>query len=451
MKDDDTFEVGDEVLLVGMPNELNGSAGKLTRMAGKDRWAVSIIADGKEKKTVVSIKNLQRLGDTAVAPETKADTAAAKPKRYDIIGTWDDWEPHPMDWIERLHCYEYVAELRGDENMESFKFLAEGDWELCVYPNKSCATLHDNHIVCGPDDGGMDTEWTIGHHEADSAAPGARYQVRLFFSGAQPQRVAWELLGIEVKSANTPRHQKDTFPDEVNKLDRPTSNVPAPGSTRGLDVQVPQKTPEEQEVDVEAVERAARDRLVRRLEMAAEAERLAIMDMKDGDLQPVEAASLELSEKLALNKKRYVAHNGPRKERAQMMAHSAFTNLSADVDADKENKRRASSGAVGTAPHLHVEHLREKGNCMECNVVTENVLDVGGWICAGCWRVYNELQKEGWNGSIFIKGKMAAQLAQQILNERASQNMTIGMARREVLRRYPDAFKREAEVIARPQ
>merc|ERR550532_1535609 len=102
----------------------------------------------------------------------------ASKDNYFIMGTWDDWEPRKMTWNGPSLC-EVDVVLRSEA--ESFKLQKNQDWNQNVYPDKTNATIYEEYELMGPDNGGMDTEWTIGRDSRDRAQPGARYKVQLLF------------------------------------------------------------------------------------------------------------------------------------------------------------------------------------------------------------------------------------------------------------------------------
>uniref|UniRef100_A0A7S1LTV7 AMP-activated protein kinase glycogen-binding domain-containing protein n=1 Tax=Alexandrium catenella TaxID=2925 RepID=A0A7S1LTV7_ALECA len=462
MAQDESFELGDQVRLVNMnDSEMNGLIGKLVKTVGKGRFALML--DGKDKSTVVNTKNLERCVETSETP-----------KSYDIVGTWDDWEPHPMKWNSGLNCFEYTVTL-GSDGVESFKFLVEGDWDTCVYPGHKDASLHDGHKVCGPDDGGLDAEWTIGLHQMDHASPGETYRVCVFLSCGVPFSVKWENLKQESSQMPAkqvaPKVQLQAQEEEEIKPYRPSKRIgwkeqfsaePAAkekpysreenvfesrydqaafrddddhypprgnhGKARNLDERGPF------DAKVEETEKAARERLARRLEMAAEAEMKMITDEGlEGTIQPVEREQAALNSKLAENRRRYIAHSGARKDRETLQSGSV---LEASAEKDGSAAERTDGGANTKTADI----TRLQGECMECKAMTENILDVGGYCCPICWQLYQSVMADGWNSCVLIEGKQAAQHAQRLVDQKG-QSLTISMARREILNKYPDAFR----------
>mmetsp|Transcript_64680 Transcript_64680/g.192761 ORF Transcript_64680/g.192761 Transcript_64680/m.192761 type:complete len:502 (-) Transcript_64680:25-1530(-) len=463
MADDQDFKLGDRIVLVGIAGdpEINGSAGKLVKAIGKGRWAVML--DGKDKTTVVSTRNLERPAE-----------GAAPPTPYTIVGTWDEWEPHEMQWNSGLRCFEFTATL-GSDAMESFKLLLDGDWDLCVYPDRAGAHLHDGHTICGPDDGGMDQEWTIGLHQADCASPGVSYTVRVFMAGETVQSVKWASLQQErdqqapikqivpkwqaqaVDDAPAPKGTRDSRrvswqdqiqappaakkpPPREESIDRVMEKVdkalekadayqqdypPRESQRKAYDASQKQTAK-----DIESEEKEARERLARRLEMAAEAEVKMITDMEDEGMPGhLEQEKAKLLGKVEENRRRYNAQYGPREARAKANAAPART------DADK--------GAPVSKPVKEdVNVIKEK--CMECNLLTDNVLDVGGFCCKTCWDGYQKAIKEGWDGCVLIEGKQAAQHAQRMVQLRGPA-FTINMARLEVMAKYSSFFGKGAK------
>lgn len=183
------MHVGGEVEVHGMSDcsGMNGQLGTLKKMVGKDKWAV--VLRGTDKSKIISAKNLMQA--RSLDPEFVS---------FGIVGTWDDWETHQMEWDSAEKCYVFDVVL-GAEGEESFKILLEEDWEYCIYPNISDASPYEPHEVFGPDDGtagdGAGGEWTIGKHPRDAGKPGACYIVRLFVdSDCAPQKVDWISAGV---------------------------------------------------------------------------------------------------------------------------------------------------------------------------------------------------------------------------------------------------------------
>mmetsp|Transcript_114120 Transcript_114120/g.333583 ORF Transcript_114120/g.333583 Transcript_114120/m.333583 type:complete len:510 (-) Transcript_114120:107-1636(-) len=457
MANDDDFEIGDEVVLVGMAPELSGSRGKVVKTMGKGRYAVMV--DGKDRSTVVNAKNLERFA---------AEEAPAKP--YTIVGTWDDWEPHEMRWISGLKCFEHEVVL-GNDSVESFKFLIDGDWDNCVYPSRTSANLHDGHDVCGPDDGGLDAEWTIGLHQTDQAGPGSRFRVRVFLAAGVPRSVQWEPAQqedqqqVRVKEpvpkeqpqaaqqepmpraerarrvswqdqekAEPPPKSKPYYPEEnlyesrYEEAPKPRDDPPRRGAREKA---YDQRALEE---EIEEQEKAARERLARRLEMAAEAEMKMITDGDEGTLQAEEKEKAALENKMAENKRRYMAQCGDRKERQKL--YQGFTLEEAESAVPRVVN--APRPAVGDAKAA-AEAPKIQGKCMECQLMTDNILDVGGFCCPVCWKEYQQSIQDGWNGAVLIGCLQAAQHAQSLVDQKRG-SYTIAMARRDVMNTYPEAF-----------
>lgn len=176
----DNLKLGDHVMLIGLADNsgLNGTKGTLMKVMGKDRWVVKV--ENAEKTKILTTKNLRKVG-------------GPPPVAYSIIATCDEWEPHQMVWNEAENCYEAIVKM-GKSCEEDFKFLEDGEWSKCVYPNREKASPWDNHTVQGPNEDDADTEWTIGRHPNDRSFDGAIYTVRLFLSAEyKPLRVDWEL------------------------------------------------------------------------------------------------------------------------------------------------------------------------------------------------------------------------------------------------------------------
>jgi len=448
------FDIGDAVRLVGMTDDsLNGLVGTLVKTAGKSRFAMMI--HGREKTTVVAVHNLERVDETDVTP-----------KPYHIVGTWDDWEPHEMQWSSGLNCFESIVTI-GKGGTESFKFLVDGEWDRCVYPQSRCISPDDGVRILGPDDGGMETEWSIGLHQRDKASPGTRFKVRIFFAGTLPTQVTWEILEQEKHSPRaSPRggrrvswqdqvknepiakereYQQDDPQDyQERHAQQARRTVEEPYVPPTARPNVAEQAPKADTGDsIEAMERAARERLAKRLERAAEMEQMMLTDGEVG----VETQAKEegmLHSKMLENKKRYVAHSGARKDREMLYDGKSLKDIE---EAEAFEKRRAEAtpqrtgkgggkgggAAGGTADNPALD----QGNCIECQMPTTNILDTGGYCCISCWTNYQAVVKEGWNGTVFILGKQAAQHAQYIVD---TKKCPISMARREVMASHPLFF-----------
>uniref|UniRef100_A0A7S0ABK3 Uncharacterized protein n=1 Tax=Pyrodinium bahamense TaxID=73915 RepID=A0A7S0ABK3_9DINO len=210
------FDVGEVVELMGMSDPtVNGSKATLVRPAGKDRWVATVA--GKEKGVIVSRGNLQKL-------QTPTQS-------YSIVGTWDCWEPHEMQWDAQLRCFAFDVAVSGADCCESFKILLEGSWDSCIYPDRADANLFDNHVLRGPDDGGLEECWTIGGHQEDLAAQGDHYTVRLFIlPNGVPKSVDWVTAGHQIKKipVQEPGVKANRVPPEAPEANLAPTGPPGP-------------------------------------------------------------------------------------------------------------------------------------------------------------------------------------------------------------------------------
>lgn len=221
-----SFAAGDVVLLQGTPDpHINGLEATLIRRAGTERWVVTVA--GKDKSRILSTRFMQKLEG--------ADTQS---QSYCIVGSWDDWDAHPMRWDQLQKCFEFEAEI-GAGGSESFKILIGDDWDHCIYPSHANASPFVKHTICGPDEGGLDECWTIGQHQEDKAAAGDVYKVRFFISSdGKPKLVNWvcikEAQVVNQSLLQEPiahvarRHQDATDASEV----RGSSELQVPSSAK---------------------------------------------------------------------------------------------------------------------------------------------------------------------------------------------------------------------------
>jgi len=144
--------------------------GLLVNSLGASKWAVQV--NGSKRSKVV--------GEQAMRTLTQS---------YSLLGSWDDWQAAPMTWEPQKQCFTKEVTIDADTGEGSFKILQEGNWDLCIYPDRHDANLSDGHSVRGPDSGDLNTEWTI---QAHGAAAATSYRVRLFLSPqGSPAKVDW--------------------------------------------------------------------------------------------------------------------------------------------------------------------------------------------------------------------------------------------------------------------
>lgn len=282
---DAALAVGDMVRFVDMADaSMNGVTGELIKPVGKDRWVVSPTGgEGGEKTKVVSRKCLQKLD----VKQEKKGGSATQPCMYSIVGTWDDWEVHEMRWNAELQSFEYPVTI-GSDGKESFKMLLDGDWDTCLHPDRHNASPRDSHTLQGPDDGGLDEEWTIGHHPQDEARPGAIYKVRLLMgANGREKAVSWEREEPVPPAAVARPSAPETM---AAADDGPKYHATRPTMPWRVEAPTPQEFMDAGEA-MERAEREARKRLERRLAAAAEAELLPIEDARGYEAKTVGALS----------------------------------------------------------------------------------------------------------------------------------------------------------------
>lgn len=127
------------------------------------------------------------------APPKPAQVRQRKIKRPCITGSWDRWAVHEMPWDADSSSFQAAIRL-GATGEESFQILQDGIKTQALYPDKNGATPHAPHEICGPDDDGSGTFWTVGKHQKDGGAEGAYFQIRLIMANGGVDRIAWTKL-----------------------------------------------------------------------------------------------------------------------------------------------------------------------------------------------------------------------------------------------------------------
>jgi len=136
----------------------------------------------------------QRQAAAAAQQERSVRAVLPEYKQVHVVGTWSGWAAREMDWDARRRCYHSTLQV-GSEGWASFQILLDGDWARCLHPNKADANPHTDYKLCGPDNAGHGMNWTIGKHQLDVGAKGARYEVRLFLSEyGHAETVDWTQL-----------------------------------------------------------------------------------------------------------------------------------------------------------------------------------------------------------------------------------------------------------------
>lgn len=433
---DEVFAIGDMVEVKGMPDssELNGVVGTLTKTIGKGRWALKV--EGEERTKVVMEDNLIKYTPQAGSKPTQ---------KFDIVGTWDDWEPQPMVWNQETTCFEYNITL-GHDGAESFKILLNGDWDSCVYPDRKDACPHQAHQVKGPDDGGLDEEWTVGMHEADKASTGDKFLIKFFVShDGKPKRVTWEKIGGTEEEASGRTGVSEKVPKKVEeeeatprrpakKFEEPAEEAKAPPPRPRWSAHMPE--PEDDvpksrgglqwagwrdargEEDVVAIEKAARERLAKRLEDAAQIGMgmPMIRDGNEDDAFAVDAA-----------------------ERMQITLARDEEERTLQVEVNKERYRRSIEEAVRERASVTKAKTRTSGQCAECGQATTHMYGQT-FCCESCLEAWEMLRQEGWNGATLTGGVPAAQRAQQLCFE-SKGAITTTQARMQVMREFAPSFR----------
>lgn len=110
-----------------------------------------------------------------------------------VVGSWDDWTfGEVMAFDEQQRCY-FLEMQVGEAGHESFQILCEGDWDMCLHPDKE-ARGNQKHKLCGPDADGHGKNWTI---EDEETVPGMVYRIVLKVDRNNvAQKVEWEPLGL---------------------------------------------------------------------------------------------------------------------------------------------------------------------------------------------------------------------------------------------------------------
>lgn len=89
-----------------------------------------------------------------------------------VVGSWNDFSPQDMQWMEGG----FLAELTiGREGVESFQLLEDGNWRKVLYPSAVYAGMGDGHRVLGPDSDDQGRSWQIRKTAEEKAVPGASF------------------------------------------------------------------------------------------------------------------------------------------------------------------------------------------------------------------------------------------------------------------------------------
>eukprot|EP00416_Gambierdiscus_australes_P033390 CAMPEP_0171109644 /NCGR_PEP_ID=MMETSP0766_2-20121228/70899_1 /TAXON_ID=439317 /ORGANISM="Gambierdiscus australes, Strain CAWD 149" /LENGTH=388 /DNA_ID=CAMNT_0011571411 /DNA_START=55 /DNA_END=1221 /DNA_ORIENTATION=+ len=305
------FSEGDQVTVLDMP-ELAGAVCTLLRPLGKRMWSVKVPSDDKSK--AVPVDKLRKLNIKGQSH----DDGPTPPAKYSIVGTWDDWEPRAMAWNIYGSCFEACATI-GTDGSESFKILKNGDWDGCVYPDRKDACPFDDHKVHGPDDGGLNEEWTIGYHANDKACVGSQYKIRMTVDPrGTPLKVTWEPAGAQQETKHAEAETLES-PQEGGAAAAPEAAVNQvhlrwgnPYTDDSLFTAVAARGHIMDQNDWLQKNAAARERLAERLQRALEANPLAIEDENEHKnyLRDVaEADRINMLTQVQINLDRYSASN----------------------------------------------------------------------------------------------------------------------------------------------
>merc|ERR1711920_14634 len=114
----------------------------------------------------------------------------ARRPQFFVCGSWDfNAQLHRMQFTGEY--FQFYIEL-GNGKQEGFQVFENGNFGRCFCPSVANASPHVKHELMGPDAKSKGLCWTIGHHDADQAEPGKRYEVRLFVDeDMRPERLDW--------------------------------------------------------------------------------------------------------------------------------------------------------------------------------------------------------------------------------------------------------------------
>jgi len=420
MAPEEGFAAGD-VVQVKDGTASGGLVGTLTKTVGRGRWALKV--EGEERTKVVLEGDLEKF----------VPTGDTKPKdKFCIVGTWDDWEPQEMSWNAEAGCLQYRVTL-GHDGAESFKVLVNGDWDHCIYPDRKDACPHQAHVVKGPDEGGMDEEWTIGLHPADEASTGDIFDVKVFLShDGRPKRVTWDKVeaspkpspkmvekGAEVEEAKAPPSRPRPTFDAGRISDEKPVIMPLMGDQsdrrpeRGVS-NWSMWTDERMGDKIVQQEKEARERLAKRFEEAAQiGSGMAMIRNEEEDPHAL--------------------------ERMQIISANAQEARDFQVEANKERYRRSIEENVRERAAMTKAESRNSGQCTECGQVTTSLYGQS-YCCEPCLESWQHLREDGWDGTRLCGGLPAAERARQLF-QLAKGQLTPMQARRQVMREHGPAFR----------
>lgn len=370
----------------------------------------------------------------------------------------------------------------GSDAVGNFKFLIDGDWDQCIYPDCGSATPGDGHKIQGPDDGGLDTDWTITRHQEDHG--NARYDVRLFVTpDGRPARVDWQPLDRDEEPSMLQHHmsvERESAAPSGRQRSRPGKFgqlAAGRAAPEGLG-----EGPEEPAAPTAAV--ASRPRSAGRLGAFAQAQmRISQEDRGLNGLNDHEPAYAP-KDMLELRFRRGDSPEyGRRPERVQgarggddilEIERQAWRRLEmrlkeadeAEVLAIEDQKKRDEEEEgpyqewIGTKAKS-LENLsrwrsraaarQDRGlatRCVDCGKPAETHVNQE-WVCKICHDAWQKAVEAGWNSSaICDDGYYAAEWAQWFGEK---QNLLPRDARFEVMRRFPTRFQaiREEQALQR--
>uniref|UniRef100_A0A7S2FX52 Uncharacterized protein n=1 Tax=Alexandrium andersonii TaxID=327968 RepID=A0A7S2FX52_9DINO len=162
----------------------------------KGFWHKGKAAKNAQKETRKQSRKAEAIAMRAARTATEAKPGKRTGRRVIdpvVVGSWDDWtygEVMAFDEQQRCYCLEMQV---GEEGQESFQILCEGDWDMCLHPDREDASALASRL-CGPDADGHGKNWTIREKET---VPGMVYRILLKVDENDVAlKVEWEPLGL---------------------------------------------------------------------------------------------------------------------------------------------------------------------------------------------------------------------------------------------------------------
>eukprot|EP00408_Alexandrium_pacificum_P025336 CAMPEP_0171183242 /NCGR_PEP_ID=MMETSP0790-20130122/15179_1 /TAXON_ID=2925 /ORGANISM="Alexandrium catenella, Strain OF101" /LENGTH=1162 /DNA_ID=CAMNT_0011648215 /DNA_START=63 /DNA_END=3551 /DNA_ORIENTATION=+ len=150
-------------------------------------------------------------------PLTEEMNNLSKRSRFGVVGSWAGWvRQSQLTWggvnlaglptemtLAGGSSWQYFFIIIGSDGWESFQLLGDLDWDRVIHPARPIDSANAPHsIMMSPLDGyTMGLTWTIG--EADGAAPGDCFMVRVEAIKDRVRRVYWHKAqpGHEIDAA----------------------------------------------------------------------------------------------------------------------------------------------------------------------------------------------------------------------------------------------------------